>query len=101
MYNKQQAEEQIITFLKSSEKCLLITGTHQYEKHKLIMRILNKCYRNAHVLFRTNALGNVTNNAFIDLSKQPRAGKNVKIGNNYYQFDSFNKRVLGEGLVRI
>ena len=35
MGNKEQAITQIEDFLESKEKCMLLTGTHQYEKHKL------------------------------------------------------------------
>lgn len=29
-------------FLKSSEKILLLTGTHQYKKHKLVLKVLSE-----------------------------------------------------------
>lgn len=90
MNGKKQAIENIVDFLKSDEKCMIITGTHQYEKHKLIMKILNKYYKNAHILFRINSMDNITNDAFIGLSKKPTAGTKIKIANNYYEFDSFN-----------
>jgi len=90
MNGKQQAIEQIEDFLKSDEKCMLITGTHQYEKHKLIMKILNKYYKNASILFRINSMNNITNDAFVGLSKKNTAGTKLKIGNNKYEFDSFN-----------
>lgn len=90
MKGKQQAIDQIIDFLKSDEKCILITGTHQYEKHKLVMKILNKYYKNARILFRINSMQNITDDAFIGLSKKPIAGTKQKLGNNYYEFDSFN-----------
>ena len=90
MNGKEQAIEQIVDFLKSDEKSMLITGTHQYEKHKLVMRILNNYYKNANVLFRINAMDNITDDAFIGLSKKPTAGIKQKISNNYYEFDTFN-----------
>ncbi|NLK96556.1 MAG: hypothetical protein GX272_00535 [Epulopiscium sp.] len=90
MNGRQKAIEQIVDFLKSDEKCMLITGTHQYEKHKLVMKILNKYYKNACVLFRINSMDNITDNAFIGLSRKPTAGTKIKIGNNSYEFDSFN-----------
>ncbi|MBZ9624383.1 hypothetical protein G9F71_016140 [Clostridium sp. FP2] len=90
MNGKQQAIEQIVDFLKSDEKCMLITGTHQFEKHKMIMNILNKSYKNARILFRINSMNNITDDAFIGLSKKTTAGTKLKMGNNYYEFDSFN-----------
>ncbi|GHV18997.1 hypothetical protein FACS18949_07350 [Clostridia bacterium] len=92
MNNKAQAIERITEFLKSDEKGLLITGTHQYKKHRLIMSALNEYYKNANILFRINSLQNLTNDSFIGLKKQPKAGESIKIGNNYYQFDAlFNQ----------
>lgn len=90
MNGKQQAIDQIVEFLNSNEKAMLITGTHQYEKHKLIMKILNKHYSNARILFRINSMDNITDDSFVGLSKKPAAGVKTKLGNNYYEFDSFN-----------
>ncbi len=90
MNGKQQAIEQIEDFLKSNEKCILITGTHQYQKHRLVMKILNKNYKNAHILFRINSMDNITDDAFIGLSKKPISGERLKIANTLYEFDSFN-----------
>ncbi|EGO63465.1 hypothetical protein [Acetonema longum] len=90
MNRKQQAIKDIENFLESDEKCVLITGTHQYEKHKLVMKILNTHYKNAHILFRINSMDNITDDIFIGLSKKPSAGAQIKLSNNYYEFDSFN-----------
>lgn len=92
MNGKELAIKEIENFLRSNEKGLLITGTHQYEKHRLVMKIINKCYKNAHILFRINSMDNITDDAFIGLHKKPRAGEKIKIGNNYYEFDSFNTK---------
>ena len=56
MGNREQSVVQIEEFLESNEKCMLLTGTHQYEKHKLIMRILNKKLERHLILFRTNSM---------------------------------------------
>ena len=37
MNNLQDASKDILNFLKSDKKCMLITGTHQYKKHILVM----------------------------------------------------------------
>ncbi len=92
MNGKDQAIKEIEEFLESDGKGLLITGTHQYEKHRLVMKILNKYYKNAHILFRINSMDNLTDDAFIGLHKKPKSGERLKIGNNYYEFDSFNTR---------
>lgn len=35
-------------------------------------------------------MDNTTNGNFVGLSKKPLAGARLKLGNNYYEFDSFN-----------
>lgn len=93
MSNKATAISQFEEFLKSDDKGILITGTHQYEKHKLAMKVINKHYNGAKILFRINALKNIDDDDFLGwagVKKQPKAGEQVRIGKNYYQFDSFN-----------
>jgi len=92
MNGKQQAIDKITEFLKSDEKGILITGTHQFKKHYLVMSLLEKYYKNAHILFRINGMSNITIDSFTPLSKQPKAGEVVKLGNNYYEFDAFTSR---------
>jgi hypothetical protein len=95
MYGKEQAIFQIEGFLSSKEKGLLITGTHQYEKHILAMKLINKHYKNAHILFRINSLQNITDDPFlgcVGVKKQPKAGEKIRIGNNMYEFDSIFNR---------
>ncbi|WP_317854482.1 hypothetical protein [Chakrabartyella piscis] len=89
MNNKQQAIAEIEDFLQSNDAGLLITGTNQYKKHILIMAMLNKYYKNKHILFRINAMMNISDQNFTPLKKQPKAGERVKLGNNYYYFDAF------------
>ncbi len=94
MNGKEQAVENIISFLNSDEKALLLTGTHQYNKHKLVMAVLDKYYRNASILFRVNGMNNIPNENFIGfagLTKPPKSGQEIKIGHNYYTFDSLNR----------
>lgn len=89
MNTEAKARQQIIEFLKSNKKIALIKGTHQYDKHRLVMRILEESYRNAKVLFRLNSLQNTTVDSILGLTKQPKAGEFLKFGKNYYAFDSF------------
>jgi hypothetical protein len=94
MNGKEQAIEQITEFLKSDEKAMLITGTHQYNKHKLVMALLNKHYKNAKILFRANGMDNITNHdfaGFAGVKKTPKSGELIRVKNNYYGFDSLNK----------
>lgn len=94
MNNKDQAIARIEEFLHSDEKCMLLTGTNQYEKHKLIMRILNGFIENRLILFRTNSMQNIANNDFLGWAgvknRYLKAGERVKIGKNTYEFDSLN-----------
>ena len=89
MNTKQNAIESIEEFLHSDERCLLITGTHQYAKHKLIMAILDKHFENHLFLFRTNSLKNVSNNDHLGWAEltRHRAGETSK-SKNMYQCDS-------------
>ncbi|HCQ91680.1 MAG TPA: hypothetical protein DIU45_20720 [Clostridium sp.] len=94
MNGKEQAIEQITEFLKSDEKAIILTGTHQYKKHKLIMALLNKYYKNAKILFRVNGMDNITNEefaGFVGIKKTPKSGEWIKVSNNYYAFDSLNR----------
>lgn len=91
MNNKEQCYDKIIKFINSSNKCLLIKGTNQYKKHKLVIAIINQLYKDKKILFRINGLENILNNDFLGwtgLKKKVKSGENIKIGNNYYQFDS-------------
>jgi hypothetical protein len=88
MNTRKNAIKEITEFLESDEKGLLITGTFQFEKHRLVMAFLEEYYKNAKILFRINSLGNITTNSFTPLKHQPKAGEFVRLGNNYYCFDS-------------
>lgn len=90
--NRKNLITNIEGFLKSDEKCMLITGTHQYEKHITVITVLNRFYRNTRILFRTNAIQNITQRDFLGrfIKKAPKAGEKIKVGNNIYEIDSFN-----------
>ena len=91
MNNKEECYSKIMKFINNDDKCILVKGTNQYKKHKLVMSIINKHYKNEKILFRVNGMENVLNNEFLGwtgIKKKVKSGKNIKIGNNYYQFDS-------------
>lgn len=93
MYTKEQATEQVEKFLLSNEKCMLLTGANQYEKHKLIIRILNRKLERHLILFRTNSMQNIENEEFlgwVKVKRTPKAGEQIKIGKNFYECDSLN-----------
>ena len=56
MNNRSQLQKEILKFLESEdEKIMLITGTHQYEKHMEVLRTINKNVQDGvKVLFRIN-----------------------------------------------
>ncbi len=88
MNGRKEAIAQIKEFLLSDETGLLLTGTNQYEKHKLVMKLLNRTYRNKHILFRINSMQNIDDDNFTPLTKRPKSGETVRLGNNYYTFDA-------------
>lgn len=95
MNEKDQAIEKIDAFLQSEDKGMLLTGTHQFEKHKLIMKVLNNHYQGARILFRTNGMNNITNRDFLGwakVNKTPKCGERIKVGKNYYEFDNCNNQ---------
>lgn len=86
MNNRENAEREIIDFLKSDDKYMLLTGTNQYKKHLLVMLSLNDHCPDSLILFRTNAMQNIC--SFTSLPKQPKSGEKTIIGQNVYVFDS-------------
>lgn len=77
-------------FVVSSDNAMLVKGTHMHEKHKSIIRWLNENTSNSKILFVINAMHNITRSEFIGLTKQPKIGETIKIGNNNYLFTTFN-----------
>ena len=63
MNNRENLKKEIVEFIKSdNEKIMLITGTHQYEKHMEVLRTLNENVQDGvKVLFRVNGKENITN----------------------------------------
>lgn len=95
MSNKDEAIMKIESFLTSDHTGLLLTGSNQYEKHRLVMALLEKNFSGAHILFRINSMQNIPDPAFlgwVGIRKPPKSGQALKIGHNYYEFDSlFNQ----------
>ena len=95
MSHKEETIAKIESFLQSDKTGVLLTGSNQYEKHLLTMAVLEKNFSGAHILFRINSMQNIVNSAFlgrVGVSRQPKAGQLIKIGHNFYEFDSlFNQ----------
>ena len=51
MNSEKETILQIEQFLESDEKSALITGSRYYNKHLLVMTLLDSYYAGAHVLF--------------------------------------------------
>ena len=80
--------EKIKSFLSSDKRCMFVTGSAMYNKHKLVMAALDTLLRDSTILFRTNALLNIPVSGFLDwvgVSKIPASGQKYRIYNNYYQ----------------
>ncbi|WP_238655882.1 hypothetical protein [Paenibacillus piscarius] len=58
MNTRQNAEKEIREFLNSDESVILITGTHQYQKHSLVLEVLSEVASPSTVLFRANSMRN-------------------------------------------
>ena len=100
MNGRQHAEQQIRDFIESDEQGMLLTGTHQFEKHKLIMAIIGTDYPNASVLFRIDGMGNTTNPSLVGLSRQPKAGEVVRYLRCRYSFDATTRPSTWDQTVR-
>lgn len=89
--NKENLLRNIEEFLNSDEKCMFITGTHQYRKHIMVMAALDQLRPKSHVLFRSSTMQNLLNRDFLGrfISKQPKIGQAFRMGNNVYEADTF------------
>lgn len=86
MNNKEQAAEAIRAFLKSDDDALLLTGTHQTEKHALALTlVLSEFPSPASVLFRTDSSQNTKNSlrTVLPLWKKPKPGVPTNFRGDY------------------
>jgi hypothetical protein len=81
------AEKQLNDFMNSDEKCVLITGTHQFEKHVLALRTVAKQADRSNILFRVNALDNL-GSILKSHNRKYKSGVAYKVGSNNLYFDS-------------
>lgn len=89
--NKENLLQNIEEFLYSEEKCMFITGTHQYRKHIMVMAALDYYKPESHILFRSSSMQNLLDREFLGrfISKQPKIGQVFRIENNIYEADTF------------
>lgn len=93
MNNRENLKKEIIEFIKSdNEKIMLITGTHQYEKHMEVLRTLNENVQDGvKVLFRINGANNI-DNIFERKLKSAKLNTRIKVGNLRLYIDTINRR---------
>lgn len=93
MNNRTNLKSEIKMFLQNDkEKVMLITGTHQFEKHKEVLRTLNENVNDgAKVLFRLNSEKNIES-IFEHSIKKQKLNTKIKAGNLSLYLDTINSR---------
>ncbi|HHT71545.1 MAG TPA: hypothetical protein GX016_08225 [Firmicutes bacterium] len=95
MSNKEEVMLRIVSFLNSDARFLLLTGTHQNEKHVVALAISLSLYpAPATVLFRASSMSHVVSYLSPILNvKRAKSGTPIKIHGGYTLFlDSMNPR---------
>lgn len=90
MNTRSEATEKIKQFLSSDEVYCIVTGTHQYEKHRLVLQILANFYKNGNFLFRTTTMPNAT--SFLESKKKLETGKGYSLKENRIYVDTIQRR---------
>lgn len=92
MNTRENLKSEIIAFLENDEeKIMLITGTHQFEKHMEVLRTLNKNVKDGvKVLFRLNGKDNI-DSIFQHSLKSAKLNTRIKVGNLRMYIDTINK----------
>ncbi|WP_144626250.1 MULTISPECIES: hypothetical protein [Bacillus] len=90
MNGREQAEEKIIDFLKSDERVAIVTGTHMFEKHKLVVRVLDENLQNAKILFRTSNMRMAAH--FLNNDNPMKTGRPYNGENCTFFVDTVNKK---------
>ncbi|MCL2171581.1 MAG: hypothetical protein FWB71_05450 [Defluviitaleaceae bacterium] len=88
MTKASQTIAEIVDFMKSDERCLLLTGTNSPDKLKLLMARLSVVCRDKNILMRLNPLnriGLIIGWAGVKVPPPTSAAK--KLLNNNYHFD--------------
>lgn len=85
MNTKEKASKEIFEFLESDKKCLLLTGTHMFKKHELLISILNTT-SDKKILFRANAMNNL--GTILKIGQNIKSGIPYGVHNNTWYFDS-------------
>ncbi|MDP2896658.1 MAG: hypothetical protein Q8Q12_08875 [bacterium] len=89
MNTREEASKAISSFLDSDERVMLLTGTHQHEKHVLALTVvLTEFTAPATVLFRANSVPNAEQflSRVVDLKSPPKTGIPLGIAGGYKLF---------------
>lgn len=89
MNTRKKATEEIIQFIKSKEKCALLTGTYQNEKHLLVLKTINEVVEGCTILFRANSMQNI-GSFFSNHTTNFKTGVPYYLGRNRVYFDTIN-----------
>lgn len=92
MNTRANLKTEIISFLENDEeRIMIITGTHQYEKHMELLRILNQHVKDGtKVLFRINGRDNI-DSIFQNKLKSAKLNTRIKIGKLRLYIDTINR----------
>ncbi|WP_010500116.1 hypothetical protein [Paenibacillus elgii] len=91
MNTRNDAIEGIINFLKSDKKSLLLTGTHQYEKHKIVLQTISRNIESSStILFRGNSVQNF-GTFFENHTADFKTGNGYKLGKHVMYLDTMNR----------
>lgn len=90
MNTRKMATESIVEFIKSDEKCALLTGTYQNEKHPLVLSTINELFKGSRILFRANSMQNLS--TFFRANKNFKTGVAYNLGSNTMYVDTINPR---------
>lgn len=98
MNTKSKAITEIKNFLDSDDLCLLLTGTHMFEKHPLLLRVLVSELNNKTILFRVNSMNNL--DTILQDSKL-KTGVPYSLGSNQLYIDSLNVRTWNKSPYKV
>lgn len=90
MNTREKAKAEIIEFIESDkERCVLLTGTYQNEKHPLVLRTINELVAGCSILFRANSKRNL-GTFFNNHNTNFKSGVAYKLGKNNMYIDTIN-----------
>ncbi|MDW8781987.1 hypothetical protein [Bacillus cereus] len=91
MNTRKKVTEELVEFLISDKKCVLLTGKRQNEKHGLVLSVLRAIPDDVKVLFRVNTL-NSAGDFLGERGRKMQTGKKYSAGNLGVFVDSINER---------